>query len=331
MGKILTRTARARELRLELSILGVFVGIFLLFIIGNPRTFTSFDIYYSFMSTIPFSGIMALAATFVIISGEIDLSFPSIMGFSGWIFAKLSNVLIDKGLSPNLCILLSVLCCFATGVFAGSLNGTLVVKVKIPAIVATIGTMFFWRGLVNVCGQGFGETLVPVNETFLFNVFVGRLGGIIPAQAIWMVILAVGFWLALKRHRFGSHVLIVGDNVESARMMGIRVDRIKTIIFMQMGFFAALSGILASLEVTYLWPSLGEGYLLRTLAAVFIGGTSVFGGMGTIFGTFVGSIIIGSLEGGIVAMGLTGFWTQLIYGLIIVVSLSIYSYFRQRE
>jgi simple sugar transport system permease protein len=191
--------------------------------------------------------------------------------------------------------------------------------------------MFFWRGLVNVCGQGFGESLVPVNETFLFKVFVGRLGGVVPAQAIWFLVLTAVFWLILKRHRFGGHVLLVGDNFESARMMGIRVNRIKMIVFMQMGFFASLAGILASLEVTYLWPSMGAGYLLRTLAAVFVGGTSVFGGVGTMFGTFIGAIIIGSLEGGIVAIGLTGFWTQLIYGLIIIVSLSIYSYFRRRE
>ncbi len=327
MGK----TFIARELRLEISILGVFIGIFLLFLIGSPRTFTRFDIYYSFMSTIPFSGIMALAITLVIISGEMDLSFPSIMGFSGWVFAKLSNVLIESGTNPNLTILITTLCCFATGIIAGALNGMLVVKIRIPSLVATIGTMFFWRGLVNVCGQGFGETLVPVKDTFLFKVFIGRLGEAIPAQALWFLVLTAAFWLILKRHKFGSHVLIVGDNVESARMMGIRVNRVKMTVFMQMGFCASLAGILASLEVTYLWPSLGEGYLLRTLAAVFVGGTSVFGGVGTMFGTFIGAIIIGSLEGGIVAIGLTGFWTQLIYGLIIVVSLSIYSYFRRRE
>jgi simple sugar transport system permease protein len=324
-------TARSREMRLELSILGVFIGIYLIFLIGNPSTFTRFDIYYAFISTIPFSAIMALAVTFVVVSGEMDLSFPSIMGFSGWVFAKLSNVMIDRGMNPELVIILATLVCFATGLFAGSMNGMLVVGTKIPSLVATIGTMFFWRGLVNVCGQGFGETLVPVNETILFKIFVGRIKGNLPAQAIWMIVLASGFWLLLKRHRFGSHVLIVGDNVESARMMGIRVNRVKMIVFMQMGFFSSLAGILASLEVNYLWPSLGEGYLLRTLAAVFVGGTSVFGGIGTIFGTFIGSIIIGSLEGGIVAIGLTGFWTQLIYGLIIVVSLGIYSYFRQRE
>ena len=327
----MVRTSRSRERRLELSILGVFGGIFLLFIIGSPSVFTRFDIYYSFMSTIPFSGIMALAITLVIIAGEMDLSFPSIMGFSGWVFAKLSNVMIDHGMNPELVIVIAMLACFVTGILGGVLNGTLVVKVRIPSLVATIGTMFFWRGLVNVCGQGYGESLVPVNETVLFKIFVGRLGGLVPAQAIWMLCLGFGFWLLLKRHRFGSHVLIIGDNTESARMMGIRVDRVKFIVFMQMGFFASLAGILASLEVTYLWPSMGEGYLLRTLAAVFIGGTSVFGGMGTIFGTFIGAIIIGSLDGGIVAIGLTGFWTQLIYGLIIVVSLSIWSYFRHKR
>ena len=325
------QTSKSRELRLELSITGVLIGIFLIFIAGSPGTFTRFDIYYSFMSTIPFSGIMALAITFVIITGEMDLSFPSIMGYSAWVFSKLVNVFIQRGLDPNLTILIAALGCFLTGLAAGALNGILVNRVRIPSLVATIGTMFFWRGMVNVCGQGFGLSLVPVNETVLFKVFVGRLGGLIPAQAIWLVVLAAGFWFVLRRHRFGSHVLLVGDNVESARMMGIRVERIKTIVFMQMGLFASLAGIMASLEVTYLWPSLGEGYLLRTLASVFVGGTSVFGGVGTIFGTFVGSIIIGSLEGGIVAVGLTGFWTQLIYGLIIVVSLSIYSMLRRKE
>jgi simple sugar transport system permease protein len=325
------QTSRSRELRLELSITGVLIGIFLLFLFGSPQTFTRFDIYYSFMSTIPFSGIMALAITLVIITGEMDLSFPSIMGYSAWVFSKLVNVFIERGMSSNLTILIAALGCFLTGLAAGALNGILVNKVRIPSLVATIGTMFFWRGMVNVCGQGFGLSLVPVNETILFKVFVGRLGGLIPAQAIWLVVLAAGFWFVLRRHRFGSHVLLVGDNVESARMMGIRVERVKMIVFMQMGLFAALAGIMASLEVTYLWPSLGEGYLLRTLASVFVGGTSVFGGVGTIFGTFVGSIIIGSLEGGIVAIGLTGFWTQLIYGLIIVVSLSIYSILRRKE
>ena len=155
------KTSRARELRLELSITGVLFGIFLLFLIGSPEVFSRFDIYYSFMSTIPFSGIMALAITLVIVCGEMDLSFPSIMGFAGWVFAKLVNTLIGGGMSPGLTIFVAMLACLATGLFAGFLNGLIVNRIRIPSLVATIGTMFFWRGMVNVCGQGFGETLCP--------------------------------------------------------------------------------------------------------------------------------------------------------------------------
>jgi simple sugar transport system permease protein len=146
-----------------------------------------------------------------------------------------------------------------------------------------------------------------------------------------MVLVGIGLWVLLNRHRFGSHVLFVGDNEASARMMGINVSWVKALVFMQMGLFAAFAGILSTLEVTYFWPSQGEGYLLMSIAAVFVGGTSVFGGMGTIYGTFIGALIIGSLEAGIVASGLTGFWTRVIYGLIIMVSVSIYAILLKRR
>jgi simple sugar transport system permease protein len=140
---------------------------------------------------------------------------------------------------------------------------------------------------------------------------------------IWTVLIAVGVWLFLNRSRAGAHVYLVGDNVDSARLMGVNVDQRKVMVFVIMGVAAAFAGLVASLEVSYYWPTLGEGYLLRTLSSVFLGGTSVFGGTGTVFGTFVASFIIGAIEAGIVAVGLTGFWTQFIYGLIIVISVAI--------
>lgn len=317
------KTATMRQARLELSITAVMVGIFLLFIIGNPKVFTRFDIYYSFMSTIPFFGIMALAMTLVVTLGEMDLSFPSVLALSALIFGKVFTLTGS--------IWLAVLVCLAIGLLAGALNAFLIVRVGIPSLVATIGTMFFFRGLVNVIAEGKGIPLVDAKTTLVYSLSVGRIGGIIPAQAVWMLFLGIAFWLLMNRHRFGSHVLFVGDNMDSSRMMGISVERVKTIVFMQMGFFAAFAGILSTLEVTYFWPSQGQGYLLTTLAAVFIGGTSVFGGMGTILGTFVGAIIIGSLEAGIIAIGLTGFWIQFIYGLIIIVSVSIYAILLKRK
>jgi simple sugar transport system permease protein len=100
---------------------------------------------------------------------------------------------------------------------------------------------------------------------------------------------------------------------------------------MQLGAFSAFAGILSTLEVTYFWPSQGQAYLMAALAAVFIGGTSVFGGMGTIFGTFMGALIIGSLEAGIISIGLSGFWIQFIYGLIIMASVSVYATLMRKQ
>lgn len=322
----MSKMSKFRALKLEISITVVLAAVLLLYVIGNPEVFTRFDIYYSFMSTIPFTGIMALSMTLVVVLGEIDLSFPSVLAFSAWMFGKVFE------LTGNIWI--AVIVCFAIGILAGALNAFMTVKVGIPSLVVTIGTQFFFRGLVNVVAEGKGISLVKAKDTIFYALCVGRipLGQyLIPAQAIWFVVLGVCFWFLLNRHRFGSHILFVGDNKESARMMGINVNWVKSLVFVQMGFFAAFAGILSTLEVTYFWPSQGAGYLLPTLASVFIGGTSVFGGMGTIYGTFVGALIIGSLEAGIVAAGLTGFWTQVIYGLIIMVSVSIYAILQKKR
>ncbi len=112
--------------------------------------------------------------------------------------------------------------------------------------------------------------------------------------------------------------------------MGINTGRTRIQAFMLLGLVAAFAGVVASFHVAFFWPSLGEGYLMRTLASVFLGGTSVFGGVGTILGTFLGSFIIGAIEAATVAVGLTGYWTQLIYGLIIVLSVIMHTFLRKR-
>jgi simple sugar transport system permease protein len=197
-------------------------------------------------------------------------------------------------------------------------------------LVATIGTQFFWRGAVLVITGGNGTSLVPVKETITRQLLVGRVANYLPAQMLWAIVVALLVWILLNRHRFGAHVYLVGDNRDSAKLMGVNVDRTRMMVFAAVGLAAAFGGILASLEVSYFWVTLGEGYLMRTLASVFLGGTSVFGGVGTVFGTFVGCFIIGAIEAGMVALGLTGFWTQLIYGLIIVISVSLQAALNKR-
>jgi simple sugar transport system permease protein len=304
----------ARHYGLQLGILAVGILIWLVFVIGAPNVFLSRNIYQAFMSTTPFFAMMAIPMTLVIISAEIDLSFPSVMALS---VTSFSMIMVSTG---N--IWLAFVGCLLTGLGAGLLNGLLVAKVGIPALVATIGTQFLWRGAVLILNGGSGTSLVPVKDTLLYNIFVGRGTGI-PAQMIWTIIIAVAVWFFLNRTKPGAHVYLVGDNADSARLMGVDVARRKIMAFAIVGVAAAFSGLLASLEVNYFWPTLGEGYLLKTLSSVFLGGTSVFGGVGTIFGTFVASFIIGAIEAGIVALGMAGFWTQFIYGLIIVISVAI--------
>ncbi|OGD35637.1 sugar ABC transporter permease [Candidatus Atribacteria bacterium RBG_16_35_8] len=310
------------ESKIQLSILGVLVIVFVIFIIGNPRTFLSYRIYYAFMSTIPFSAILALSLTPVVILKEIDLSFPSVMGFCAWLFSAVFNQTNN--------VYLALVIALAVGMLAGFINSVLIVRVGIPSLILTIGMMFMWRGLVYIASGGRGLSLVATKGTVLYKVLVGRVGGLVPAQAIWAVVIAIVFAIILNRHRFGAHVLYTGDDAVSAKMMGINVAKVKTIVFMQLGVCAAFVGVLASMEVLYLWPSTGEGYLMKSLASVFIGGTSVFGGMGTIFGTFVGAIIMGSLEAGIVSGGISGFWTEFVFGIVIVISLTIYAFMNKR-
>jgi simple sugar transport system permease protein len=304
-----------RSHAIQIGITIVALLIWTVFAIGSPETFFSYNIYQAFMSTTPFFAIIALPLTMVIITGEMDLSFPSIMSFGVLIYASLLLV------TGNMWI--SLVGCLVAGLLAGTLNGWITVAFGVPSLVVTIGTQFFWRGVVQVATDGRGTSLLSTRGTFFYDLFVGRLFGLIPMQMVWTVLIAVGTWVLLNRTSFGAHVYLIGDNEDSARLMGINVGRRKMLVFGLTGLAAAFAGLVASLEVTYYWPTLGEGYLLNTLSSVFLGGTSVFGGIGTIYGTFVASFIIGAINAGIVAIGLSGFYTQLIYGLIVVLSVVI--------
>ena len=306
----------------QLGIFGVFLGLWAFFIIMAPDTFLKPQIYYAFMSTIPFFAMMAMPLTMIVIAGEMDLSFPSIMAMG------MISFMFTHDATQN--IWLAFLAALATGVFIGWLNGVIVVKFGIPSLVATIGTQFLWRGAVLVLGQGKSGTLVYSKDTFLHPLLVGKIGGKFPMQMIWLIVVTFLIWLLLNRHKFGAHIYLIGDNVNSAELMGINTGRTRIIGFILVGLISAFAGVVTSLHVTYFWPSLGDGYLLRTLASVFLGGTSVFGGVGTIFGTFIGAFIIGAIEAATVAIGLTGFWTQLINGLIIVLSVIMHTYLRKR-
>jgi simple sugar transport system permease protein len=159
----------------------------------------------------------------------------------------------------------------------------------------------------------------------VWQVFVGSIGGGLPVQVLWATLTGVGAWVLMNRSRTGAHIYALGDNREAARVMGINVRRTLVFIFTTSGVLAALTGIMINLVNLTLWPTTGDSYLLPALASAFIGGNPLTGGSGTIFGTAIGGLILSFITLGIVASGGTGFWTQLIYGLIIVAAITAHS------
>jgi simple sugar transport system permease protein len=293
------------------------LALWTLFTTRASGTWLQMDIYSALMSTVPLTGIIALSLTLVVIAREIDLSFGSVMAVGSWVFVATGRPVL--GLIAGL----------AAGLGAGILNGLIVVRFRIPSLVATIGMWFFWAGIV-LYGTGGSGGGTDFANGFVSDLITRRIGGYVPAEFLWMIAIACVFWVLLNRHRFGAHVYLVGDNAQSARMMGVRIDRVRIALFALVGISAAFAGIASTLESNYFWPTVGSGAMLPTVAAVFLGGTSIFGGRGTIFGTVVGCFVIGAIEPGIVSIGWTGLLTQVIYGAVIVVALIVQSLVMQR-
>ncbi|NLK65955.1 MAG: ABC transporter permease [Campylobacteraceae bacterium] len=302
-------------MKINLALTLMLFGIWGLFCYFSPEVFLSKNIYFSYLSSIPLILILALGLLPLIIGGQFDMSFPSIMAMGGFVCSYTFNATNSLFLAVSLALLF--------GAVAGFINALLVVSVKIPSIIATIGTQFFWRGLSVVLSGGLSLSLANANG-FIKEFFVGRVYGI-PMQSILAIGLAFLLYIVLFKTQAGESVLFVGDDEKSAKMLGFDPKMTKFALFINSGFMSALAGVILSLEFINWWPSQGDGYMLLVFAAIFIGGTSVYGGTGSIYGTVIGCIIIGIMESGIVAMGFDAFYTRLVYGVIIIASVCVYS------
>jgi simple sugar transport system permease protein len=253
--------------------------------------------------------ILSLGLTLVIAAGEIDLSFPAVIALSGFLFAYVTRTYDAPWLG--------LLAAIAGGAVIGVVNGFLIAVIGIPSIIITIGTSFFWSGIATVLSGGMSYTLERLTGTAINGIFSGTILGM-PSEAFWALGVAVVVWFILNRHRFGEHLLFIGDSREVARVVGINTMRERIKLFTLMGALGGFAAVLLTLENLSYFPTQGQGMLLSALAAVFIGGTSVFGGTATVVGSFFGALIIGMLDAGIVATGVAGFWVEVIVGLVFV-------------
>jgi ribose/xylose/arabinose/galactoside ABC-type transport system permease subunit len=298
--------------RRPISALVFFIVLIACFTAANPRLFTNPLIYNAVFVSLPISIILVVPLVFIVTAGEIDLSFPSVVGICAWAFAAGTRA----NWNPFLCVAAALV----VGVISGLVNGLLVTRVRLSSLVATLGMNFLLRGLIHIGNQGYGISVTQLRDTSFSNFFIGDINGF-PVQMIWGTFFAAIGWLLFSRHRLGAQIAVIGDNQDSAKEMGINVERVKTMAYVYMGIAAAVAAVLSTLINSTFYPTTGDGYLLSVLAAVFVGGTPTWGGVGTVVGGVIGAFIVGFIETGIIASGLTGYYTQFFYGLIIILSL----------
>jgi ribose transport system permease protein len=256
--------------------------------------------------------IVAIGMSFVIFTAGIDLSVGSAMALSG---ALAAGVAVNFGLDTYLGIGVGLL----VGLLVGVTNGLLIVKGSIPPFVATLSMLAVARGLTLVYTQG--RPIAGLDERFIY-LGSGQLFGI-PLPVIIMVVIAVLAHLVTRYTPFGLHVYATGGNEETTRLAGISPDRIKLAVYMISGFLAALGGILLTARLWSAQPNAAYGWELDAIAAPVLGGTSLFGGAGSIGGTVIGAFIIGVLSNGLNLMGVPSYHQQVIKGLVFILAVTV--------
>jgi ribose transport system permease protein len=293
----------------------VYIGFVLLFIFFaitlRESGFTSVNNLLNIVRQTAIIAVIAVAVTFVISASEIDLSVGSLAGLAS---VTTAMALDQTGLLGGIVVGL------LTGVIVGAINGFLVTGVGIPSFLVTLGML----GIASGVAQWITNTApVPIFDDTYNSIFgSGRLGPI-PSLLIWMVIVAVGGHIVLRKTPYGRQVLATGGNAAAARFSGVNTRRIKFLVMMFSGVFAALGGMLYAGRLHSGRFTVGQGDELSVIAAVILGGTSLFGGAGTVVGTVLGALMIGLINNGLILMGLEFSQQVIIRGIIIILAVAL--------
>lgn len=256
------------------------------------------------------NALIAFGMTFIILTGGIDLSVGSILALSSALMAGM----MVSGLDPILAILVGVL----LGTLMGVINGILVSKGKMAPFIVTLATMTIFRGLTLVYTDG--KPITGIGDSELFQM-LGRgyfLG--LPVPAVVMIIAFFILWFLLHKTSFGRKTYAIGGNEKASRISGIKVDRVKVAIYGLAGTMAAIAGAILTSRLNSAQPTAGQSYEMDAIAAVVLGGTSLSGGKGRLFGTLVGVLIIGTLNNGMNLLGVSSFYQQVVKGAVILVA-----------
>ena len=293
-------------------ILGVLVIIVAFFSVAAGERFFSTSNFSLISQNVAVWAVLGVGMTFIIITSGIDLSIGSVLVFSSVVSAMVMQRIGGEGWGTAA---IGILAALVTGVLWGLINGVLVAKAKIPPLIVTLGTLSIALGLAQVITGGIDIRAVPEAMTD-FNTYIKILG--IPALPFVALVVVILGGIVLHKTRFGRYTYAIGSNEESARRVGVHVSRHLIMVYALMGILAGLGAVLALAQfgtTTIAGQSLTN---LNVIAAVVIGGTSIFGGEGSIFGTVVGLFIPAVLQAGFVIIGVQPFWQGVAVGAVLI-------------
>ena len=306
-----------RNLLIILAVMAIYLTI------ATKGNFSSWDNITNLMRQSSINGVVAIGMTLIIITGGIDLSVGSIVGLSGMVYAILTSNRGNIQMLSSLAILISL----GISALIGLANGVAVHNGKVPPFIATLGMMTLVRGLVMYVSSGRMITGLPIG----FREFsVATLLGI-PALAWTWIFLALLMAFVLKYTMFGRNLYAIGSNKEAARLSGINIGSNLYKFYVVAALFSGIAGLMLGTRMAAGVPTGGQGYELDAIASVVIGGASLSGGVGTIFGTALGALIIQTLRNGGNLLGVDPFIMQIIIGAIIILAVFFDQYLKGRR
>lgn len=323
------------DLLFRLRALLALAVLLVIFSLLSPAFLTSANLVI-LLKHVAINAILAIGMTFVILTGGIDLSVGSVAGLAGMVAGGLISeglVLETFGVKVYLQVWLVVGIALLAGMAVGAVNGLLVTRFRVAPFIATLGMLYVARGAALLRSDG--ATFANLTGSQELNntgfPWLGSATLLYIPVVIWLTIaLALLAALVAARTPFGRQVYAIGGNERAALLSGVRVNRVKIGVYVISGFCSALAGVIIASQLVAAHPATGETFELNAIAAVVLGGTSLFGGRGSIGGTVIGALVIGVLADGLVLLGVSEFWQTVIKGVVIVLAVVI-DQFQQRK
>ena len=303
----------------ELMVIGIIAAMAIVFSILSP-TFRTYPTLVSVLDSVYYVALMAIGVTFPLITGGVDLS----MGTGLVCYALVGGyMIVHKGMPVVVGILIAIL----MGVIIGLINGTLVAVMDLPPFLATLCTCMITRGLGPALCGGFGVSWPSaLSEAGAFRKifkFTNASGTVIPVGIILIVVLVILMSFVLNHTKMGRYTIAIGSNKEATRLAGVNVKFFHVMAYAICGLFAGMAGVAYSATYATIYPGAGAGFEMDAIGGAIVGGVSASGGSGTIFGAFLGVIVISLMKIGLPFIGLQANWQQIFTGLVLLAAVLV--------